>query len=1116
MKPSSVKLHVCAPVARRLLAVLLLLVSAFGAAAVWGQDQTEPEGRPLPWQRPYTGASATGPTVVALWHFDQGAETVDASGHGHTLTLRGRSRFVAKGKFGGCLESFGPGQDKNTAQGAVCKNSPDLTPAGPFTLELWVQPKPELSQRPTAFLLDKKYLHYPRKGRRANSDYCLYLRRAGQQKWRLVAYLGYGEDSAEYASDAFELVPGRWYHVAFSYDGAGTGRFFLNGRPVGRVRHEGRGSVAPGPYDLVIGDRFGSLYAGFPGYIDEVRISNGVVPYFAGRVELTASLSRTSFVRMEPKACLWLDVVNDSPAPLTDARLTLSGEVVLQREVDVGKVEPGRSKRLVLPVDTSLRPDRYPVTARLTGRNGDRRVAAELSLTVALVPRPKPFQMPVVMWGRGDLQTVKEIGFTHQLVALVDYGRVWQAGQPTQAVDPSRLREAVEMLNEYLAEGVGAVVNLSPRRWVLQDENRKARYQRIDRQGKPYARTDICARFPELQRFAYNVGASVAQTFGRFPALQAALIDTEVRDATNLCFHPHDVEAFRRFAGFDVPSEAVSKRGVDYTRLPDFPANRVLPDNDPLLTFYRWFWKVGDGWNEMHSQLHRGLKSTGRDDLWTFFDPAVRVPSLWGSGGEVDVVSQWTYTYPDPIKIGQACDELFAMADGKAGRQRVMKMTQIIWYRSQTAPKLPDDPARRADWEKTIPDARFITIAPDHLREAFWSKISRPVAGIMYHGWGSLVPAPHGSYRFTNPKTRQVLSELIRRVVRPLGPTLLQVPDRPSDVAVLESFTSQMFARRGTWGWSNRWEADVHLILQWAHLQPRILYDETIQRDGLEGVRVLVLPYCDVLTESVVRAVKQFQQRGGIVVADETLCPAIEPDIRMQSYQRTGKADEDKAALQAKAAELRQALDPLYRRHVDSSQPDLVVRCRQYGRSDYVFVLNDRRTFGDYVGHHGRVMEKGLPLEGTVTVRQPGAAVYDLVAHRPVPASPQKDGVAFDVTLGPGAGGVFLVTPQRIDRVELEVPRQALLGQAVPVELRVVDPDGQPLDAVVPVRLEVLDPQGRPAEPTGYYGAASGRLKLKLELARNDVPGRWTVRATELASGRKTERTLTVRAAVAR
>ena len=102
---------------------------------------------------------------------------------------------------------------------------------------------------------------------------------------------------------------------------------------------------------------------------------------------------------------------------------------------------------------------------------------------------------------------------------------------------------------------------------------------------------------------------------------------------------------------------------------------------------------------------------------------------------------------------GQATDELFAMAEGKPG-QRVMKMTQVIWYRSRTAPELPKDEAQLAQWEKDQPDAEFITIAPDHLREAFWSKLSRPIRGIMYHGWQSLVDTGSTKgYVFTHPET---------------------------------------------------------------------------------------------------------------------------------------------------------------------------------------------------------------------------------------------------------------------------------------------------------------------------------------------------------------------------
>jgi hypothetical protein len=271
------------------------------------------------------------------------------------------------------------------------------------------------------------------------------------------------------------------------------------------------------------------------------------------------------------------------------------------------------------------------------------------------------------------------------------------------------------------------------------------------------------------------------------------------------------------------------------------------------------------------------------------------------------------------------------------------------------------------------------------------------------------------------------------------------------------------------------------------------------------------MPACDVLTESVARAVTEFQARGGIVVADETVTPRILPDILLERRARSGRPDEDKAALQALAARLRAELDPYVRRHAESHDPDVVLRVRRRGAADYVFAVNDRRTFGDYVGHHGKVMERGLPAAARVTVRRPAAAVYDLVAGAAVPAAYSDSTVAFDVELGPGGGGVYLVSPQAVDAVLVSAPDVAARGDLVDVEVQVVDADGNPVDAVVPVALELLDPEGRAAEGSGAWAAVGGRLTVPLDLASNDVPGLWTLRASEGASGQLVEAHLRVR-----
>ncbi|MEJ5341812.1 MAG: LamG-like jellyroll fold domain-containing protein [Thermogutta sp.] len=1041
----------------------------------------------------------SGQNIIACWQFLPGQETADNSGHGHELRLRGASRFVPGGVTGNCLECFSSANNPEVGNGAVVRNDPRLTPEGAFTLELWIKPKAELDTCSVAFLLDKKYLHYPRETPEANCDYCLYLRRTDPGKFRLVAYLGFGQDSAEFVSQEVSLLPDCWVHLAFAYDGAGVGRFFLNKQAIGRTVHPGRGPVSPGKYDLVIGDRYGSLYSGFPGYIDEVCIHAGIPNWAQGGLEVElASLARTAFLRMEDTAFVHLVLRNETQREVSDVKIACIFKESTT-SLRVPKLSPHEEIPLKVPVDTRLRTGSYGLRVHVEATQESTVLHQEREFNISIVPRPIPDTMPVVLWGTGDLEQVKEIGFTHQLVSLADYAHIWKLDKPGTAVEGYQLAEKAEMLNAYLVRGMGAIVSLSPGSWIVRNPETQSRFQRVDRNGQPYKDPNPCGLFPEVREFCYRVGASVAETFHDFPSLEAALIHTEVRDSTNLCFHKHDLETFRTKYGYDIPDQATSKWGVRYDRILGFPEDRVIPDNDHLLEFYRWFWTEGDGWNGLHSAVHRGLKSA-RPDLWTFFDPAVRAPSIWGSGGEVDVLSQWTYTYPDPIKIGQATDELFAMAEGRPGQQ-VMKMTQIIWYRSQTAPKLLEEESQRAPWEREIPDAKFITIAPDHLREAFWCKMARPIRGIMYHGWSSLVPAPHASYRYTNPHTREVLQELIHDVVRPLGPALLNIPDSPADIAILESFASQMFAGRGTYGWSRNWEADMHLVLQWGRFQPRIIYEESILRDGLDNYRVLVLPACDVLPAAVVKAIKEFQSRGGLVVGDEFLCPAIRPDIRVESYRRTGKAEEDKAALQRLAEKLRQELANRYPRRVDSSDPDLIVRTRQYGSALYVFTINDRRTFGDYVGHHGLVMEKGLPLEGTVSAVTQGKTVYDLVAHQEVKSQRMGEVLTWSVKLGPGDGRVFMITDQAIEGVQVLVPQKAERGQRASLTIRVVGKNGLPLSAVIPIELEIRDSQGQTAEPTGFYAARDGVVNVFVDFAPNDTPGEWQVRVRELAGG---------------
>lgn len=1054
------------------------------------------------WNHTYADQDVSGEHVMALWSFDGDNPLHDASGNGHNLTLQG-AELNEQGKYAGALLSKPGWPVADTAHSARTADAPGLSPPDAFSIEMWICPTAELdTEYPEAFLLDKKYV--------SDTDYQLILGAPSKEGSRtLRACLGFGTHSANWHSDPLNLVTGEWVHIAFTYDAEGSGSFFLNGVPWGNRLNAGCGPVAPGTRPLTIGDRNGSYYHGFPGLLDQVRICQGVLEYRALAVERISD--RTCFLRMEREAEQTFRVTNLSRETLPGARATIQLDGVKPETREIPSLESGASFDLPYRLDTRLRPGDYALSLQLHADEPEAIDTTE-KVAVRIVPRPLPKRMPVVMWGgiAGDLDRAKEIGFTHGLGIPTDYGRIWEAGKPTAPLDEEALSKTRAILDEALSKGMTLVAGLSPGASM----RTKDAFRRVTRDGKPNSREDICGLFPEFPKFCENVGKSVADGFGDHPAFGAALIHTEVRDHASPCFHDHDREAYRKASGAEIPAEVNSPRGVSYEKLADFPKDRVIPDDHPILKYYQWYWKQGDGWNELNSALVRGLKTAGRKDFWTWHDPAVRVASVYGAGGNVDYLSQWTYSYPDPIRIGLATDELLAMARGGPEGQQVMKMTQIIWYRSRTAPQAPPGnpgPGYLAPWEQEQPDAPFITIAPMQLREAFWTKISRPIKGIMYHGWQSLVPtdSPSG-YRFTHPQTQHELKRLIDEIVEPLGPTLLSVPAIRSDVAFLESFSSEMFARRGTYGWCGSWAGDVYHALLYAKLQPEIVFDETIVDRGLDGIRVLVMPDCDVLRESVVKRIREFQKSGGVIVGDERTCPAVKPDIFLPVYERTGRADADKTALQKLARDLRTQLDPRYQRRVDTSSDEIIPYLRRHKKTDYVFLVNDRREYGDYVGHHGLVMENGLAEPTGVALARSGGYVYDLVKHRGIGASYGSGELRFDLRLGPCDGALLMISDHAIVSLTLNGPALVGRGGQATWVLQVVDEAAKPLGAVVPVQVTIRDSAGRVSEFSGAYAAVDGRLELTLDIAPNDAPGMWDIQAVELASGRSTSAAMRV------
>ncbi|MFA7173045.1 MAG: hypothetical protein WC340_06475 [Kiritimatiellia bacterium] len=589
------------------------------------------------------------------------------------------------------------------------------------------------------------------------------------------------------------------------------------------------------------------------------------------RVTVRHAFERTAFERMEQGQSLIVTVNNSTGRTLQNGWLDVKTGLAHTR-IDIGDLGDG-FQDVPVPLECSGKAGAYTFVATAQAESATGAVTGSCSFAWNLCNRI-PARMPVVMWGGATFEQMAQCGFTHSLVWMDHLDmRALKDGQPIDF--DQRFTETRTKLNETLVKGYRALGKMSPGGYLMSQATYakyREQFASLGSDGTPLSAVDFS--LARVQQFGFDAGRSIFNNVGMFPAVDLVLTDSEFRDHTPISYRPEARAAFRKHAGYDIPKGIEdNQRGLSYTKITDFPHDRVVADDDPMLTFYRWFWGGGDGGPEMISCERDGVKGD-RTNLRGYWDPAVRCPSKWGSGGRSDLIGHWTYAYPDPLVMGLATDELFAMAKGGPSYQQVTKMTQVICYRSATTGPLPKDKSTWTEWEKRLPKAKFITIPPDMLEIVFWQKIARPVRAIMYHGAGSLWPSEPGGYDYTHPGAAPRLAKLTKSVIQPFGPMLLEVPEHPAQVAMLESFTSQIFYGGTTYGTMQGAVGWMHGILCRAHLQPEIVYDETILRNGLDAFKVLVTPYCGVLCEGVVRAIQAWQDKGGILVADEDLCRA--------------------------------------------------------------------------------------------------------------------------------------------------------------------------------------------------------------------------------------------------
>lgn len=952
-----------------------------------------------------------------------------------------------------------------------------LDPAGDFTVEikfkLNLAKLDESPDKALMMLLDCKgelWAPADRFDLAANSGFAIGIyRHTSSRLWIPYFFLGYGDSSCSTVANTIEINDEEYHTLTCRYLMRGDVEFYFDGQ-LNLSNHVPSGNIARPVQPFCIGERNIPSYWCLEGAVAAVRID------MPAPAPLTlAAGPRSVFERTE--AMKYTVKVGNQTEKDEAVRVSLT---VAERTLESLEIEiPAYSSQdVVFELPGFLRPGNYEVT--VSAKAGNDSLTASMTSKIDIVAEENPEAIPVFMWQTGDPKLLAEMGFTAQLWALTDS---YAFGDSDSAV-------SYAILDDNLRHGIrlADLIRLAEHRQLLD------RFARIDRQGKPYPRRNLDASNPELHELMTEAVARAATAYGDHPGLTMLMVATEVRDGSQIAFNGTEEAEYLNFSGENIPGNALGREAPPVGEIPDFPTLGNLDPDMPLYRFFRWWWVNGDGWNPLHRLLNETYKNALGEragQVLSFYDPSMRVPPIFGSAAGLDMLNQWTYSYPHPIKIATAVDEERAMARGNGG-QKLMKTIQAIWYRDPPAPP-NKEVANPPDWVKEYPEAAYITIAPDHLQESLWCELSRRLDVLSFHGYGSLVEKddrPWNAYRFTNPEAKMMFKHLMDTFVRPLGPVLKTVPERPMETAVLYTLGSNLFGHPGSWGWTWGPDAEMHQLLQRAQLDPGILFDEDVLAGQLDGLKVLALPNCSIMDQRVIEAIWKFQDTGGIVIGDSELNPLVLPDITIN-----GIGLEEASRLDRELAEIvacRFAADT----------PEVVTHVRSWKNSDYLFSVNDHRGFGDYVGMYGYVAEVGLPLQCRVALRRSDIrAVYDLMQHREIPFDYSDGKCTWQLDFTTNDGRLNLALPQKIANVTITAPQAAAVGEEISFEVSVLDEDGQPVEAILPIQLTITDDNGQAVTGSDYYAMTDGHKSIRIRSSINDNPGCWTVIARELASG---------------
>ena len=852
-----------------------------------------------------------------------------------------------------------------------------------------------------------------------------------------------------------EITLGQWHHLAMCWDGTGM-RAYIDGRPAAKSAMKTNATVPLDGYSLMIGFDTGDV-TGAGATLDELMVFDraltedevlGLSAATRSRrprwpVAVSKGFLRRGFSRSERQAALPMVVQNVSKRDLTrvSAEVAIDGHYRTTKQIP--SLAPGQAATFTPAFDMGLLSvGPHEITVRVAVDGED---AGEARFPTIVGPHKPANRMPLVAWWSfNDLETARD---------FVEHGVTGSY---------SFSRRGLDICAQL---GIDGGIRLHTTRYNRYGRPEEAVWFKGRDRG-------VWWQSPRYREHAVREGLRWARRWRQNPHFVHFNINTEVGSQINTS--PQALALYRRALGFDMPEFCLHETihppqlSVNWPRRIEraYPDDGIIAPDNKWFRFFKWYWEHGSGINTLDDRI--ALEAgRGNPHLLTLKEPALRWRPVF-THRHMAALQEWVYV-PDPKNMIPVLERLRTACRGRA---IYSGMPQLLFKKGVAAPFAS-------------------AVSPELYREALWICLSRPVQFITIWGWHLVISdKPHN-----NPETYGEIQRMSESVIKPYGPLLRKLKNRPRRVAYLWSLGPDLFRKeRFYWGAGRTYQR-----LAGDGVLADVLYDDSIVEDNaLSLYDALILSHAYALPRPVYDRIAEFGRRGGLILADEHLGCALPHAQRID-----GMASE--AVQEALAA----------RGLVDAQclTPDVVLNLRQCGPMNAVVLVNDKRTWGPLFGEFRKVREKGVAQRARLRFRASlGEHVYDLTASQRLPVRETGDAREAEVDLSPCAGRILGLYPAAMAGVEVScAERTVARGQDARVEVHLFAAGRAPFEGAVPVHVAVRRADGAADDFPGEYAPTSGRLSLRVPVAFDAPRGEWSVTVRERASGRSAQTRFRVR-----